>query len=210
MTRNTLARETLFPFSDCLEDLRSKPFLGGIRHLMFQYSRGWYLPSLATAHETIIGRYESTKPRPPLDAATPCGCLLCKEIMIRPGASTADAGQAYEALETGFITKTIDNLFKRAGLSIEAGPSDALLTDVNPAQPHVASTKKDGPMPKRRGDKKISVLSTPAFAARTGGGGGGGVSTPGTLQGASFFYPDCVGAPVYSCQCDTTVLVRSL
>ena len=46
-----------------------------------------------------------------------CGefaCVRCGAPMVAPSLVVADAGQAYEALETSAIDSSIDNLFERA------------------------------------------------------------------------------------------------
>ena len=132
---------------------------------MFCHSKGWYMDSVSNAHEFIAERFRDTKKRDS-DTAKPHRCICCKHLMQRPGACTGDAGQAYEAMETHFFTRAIDGLFKRAGLNLQG--AEPLLSIFDPSKTFTSDTKKHGPIKKMQGDKTISDLSTPVFAALTG------------------------------------------
>lgn len=85
----------------------------GLRHLLMHHSEGWALDGMSTAHEQLKATYATITPRA---AGETHKCAICSCVMTRPGIRTADAGQAVEELEIGFINNSVNSMFSRAGL----------------------------------------------------------------------------------------------
>ena len=88
------------------------------RCVLFAVWNTWAFRDQACCGADMCSRYNDTRARNKDDNTS---CVKCGCAMHTPGAATADAGQAYEALSRPFVNKSVDNLFTNAVARCKSG-----------------------------------------------------------------------------------------
>ena len=87
----------------------------------------WCFKDQARSGVELSERYNKTKNRPANEVRC---CAKCKKPMATPGGTTADAGQAYEAVRRSFVSGCLDALFKTASTPKFAAKTTSVLKTV--------------------------------------------------------------------------------
>lgn len=84
--------------------------LMGPPFLAYQLTAGFCLKNLSCAKQEIDEAINLQLPRPPADRGLPHRCLRCNLCMATPTLYSADAGQACEMVDSGFISACLGKL----------------------------------------------------------------------------------------------------